>query len=115
MFSSNEYFMDQKDSASHLSTNDSWLRSLYPKLRVAFNATDESTQLANLLTANAPTRQAVVNAVVASPEYMTQVIQNFYAAYMGRAAGVSEIASGLSLLQQGGTPEQLIGVIFGYA
>ena len=113
VFSSNEYFMDQRDGATHLSTNDSWLRSLYPNLRVAFNATDESTQLANVLEAYAPTRRAVVNAIVASPEYMTQVIQNLYTVYMGRAAGVGEIASGLALLQGGATPEQVIGVILG--
>ena len=112
VFSSNEYFMDQKDPTG-LSTNDSWLKSLYPKLRVAFNATAESTQLANVLSAYAPARQAVVNAVLASPEYLTQVVQNLYMTYMGRAAAVGDIAFGLNLLEQGGTQEQLIAAILG--
>jgi hypothetical protein len=113
VFSSNEYFMDQKDPTTHLSSNDSWLKSLYPKLHVAFNATAEATQLANVLAAYAPARQAVVNAVLASPEYMTQVVQSLYTTYMGRAAGVGDIAFGLNLLQGGGTPEQLIAAILG--
>jgi hypothetical protein len=113
VFSSNEYFMDQKDPASGLSTNDSWLRSLYPKLRVAFNATDESTQLANVLKAYSPARQAVANAVVSSPEYQTQIVQGLYATYMGRGAGAGDVAFGLNLLQSGGTPEQLIAAILG--
>ncbi len=113
VFSSNEYFLDQKDPTTHLSSNDSWLKSLYPNLHVAFNATDESTQLANLLGAYAPARQAVVNAVLASPEYMTQVVQSLYTTYMGRAAGVGDIAFGLNLLEGGGTQEQLIAAILG--
>jgi len=113
VFSSNEYFMDQKDAATHLSTNDSWLRSLYPKLRVAFNATAESTQLANVLTAYAPARQAVVNAVLSSPEYLTQIVTHLYSRYMGGYPQSSDIAFGLNFLQQGGTPEQLIAVILG--
>jgi hypothetical protein len=113
VFSSNEYFMDQKDPVTHLSTNDSWLRSLYTNLRVPFNATAESTQLANVLTAYAPARQAVVNAVVSSPEYLTQVIQGLYSKYMGRSAQSGDIAFGLNLLQQGGTQERLIAAILG--
>jgi hypothetical protein len=113
VFSSNEYFMDQKDAVTHLSTNDSWLRSLYPKLRVAFNATDESTQLGNVLAAYAPARQAVVNAIVSSPEYLTQVVQSLYTTYMGRSAQSGDVAFGLNLLQQGGTQEQLIAAILG--
>ena len=54
VFSSQEYFSDQTDPVTHLSTNDSWLKSLYSHLGVAFNATDESTQLNNLLAAYAP-------------------------------------------------------------
>ncbi len=114
VFSSQEYFLDQRDAVTNLSTNDSWLRSLYPHLGVAFNATDESTQLANVLAAYAPARQAVVNAVVGSPEYMTQVIQSLYTTYMGRSAGVGDIAFGLNLLEQpGGSQEQLIAAILG--
>jgi hypothetical protein len=113
VFSSNEYFMDQKDAVTHLSTNDSWLKSLYPNLRVAFNATAESTQLANVLAAYAPARQAVVNAVISSPEYLTQVVQTVYTTYMGRPAGVGDVAIGLNHLQNGGTPEQLIAAILG--
>jgi hypothetical protein len=55
----------------------------------------------------------VVNAVLSSPEYLTQVVRNAYTTYMGRAASVGEVASGLTLLQNGGTPEQLIAAILG--
>jgi hypothetical protein len=111
VFSSNEYFMDHKDAVSHLATNDSWLRSVYGSLRVPLTA--ESTQLAGILAAYAPARQAVVNAIVSSPEYLTQVVQGLYSRYMGRAAGVGDMAFGLTLLQQGGTQEQLIAAILG--
>jgi hypothetical protein len=53
------------------------------------------------------TRYQVVQAVVTSPEYRTDVVEGLYQTYFGRLADPSGLAIGVQFLNGGGTAEQL--------
>jgi streptogramin lyase len=61
----------------------------------------------NLLDNEGITRQQVIAAIGASPEYRGIQVQNFYQQYLHRAADPSGLATGTAFLESGGTPEQL--------
>jgi hypothetical protein len=109
-----EYFFDQTDSSTGLHTNQSWVQSLFTSLQYTPGPTAVSTWVNNLLAAYQPQRQAVINAILTSTEYRTNLITAAYNTYLGRAPSAAELAAGLQQLAAGVTDEQFIAnVILG--
>ncbi len=109
---SGEYFLDQSDPTDGgLSTNNSWLTSLYNSLLVPFNQAGETANLEALIADYTPTRVAVATSFLNSIEYRTDFITNEYEALLGRSPTTgtnSEVSYWLSALAAGTTQEQLI-------
>ncbi len=106
---SQEYFLDQSDpSDGGLSTNNSWLTSLYNNLLVPFDPAGETANLEALIADYTPTRVAVATSFLTSIEYRTDFITNEYEALLGRSPATGEVSHWQSALAAGTTQEQLI-------
>ena len=108
MIASNEYFLKQRDP-NGLATNAQWLTSLYTRLlarqpdSAGFNA-----NLNTILNGYHLQRQLDSNAIIASAEYLSNVVRGLYQTYLRRQPTPGELAVGLASLQNGGTNEQII-------
>jgi hypothetical protein len=106
LLGSQEYFFLQTDSSTGLHTDQSWVQSLYTSLQYAPGPNSVSNWVNNLLRAYAPQRQAVINAILTSTEYRTNLITAAYSTYLGRTPTAAELAAGLRQLAAGVTDEQ---------
>jgi subtilisin-like proprotein convertase family protein len=111
IFGSQEYFFNHPD-ANGLHTNQSWVDSLFTNLHRT-NATENATLVANLEAAYAPQRLAAAAAVTSSAEYRTNLVNQYYNSYLGRAPSVGEINFWLGQFAAGFTTEQFQARLLG--
>jgi hypothetical protein len=106
--SSNEYVDLPRVGA----TNSGYVSALYQDL---LGRAPSPTELATWLTAmsNGMTRLQVAQAILASTEYRTDLIQGWYRKYLGRPATNDEITSGLSSFGAGAKDGQIIANLIG--
>src|SRR5262249_30233705 len=102
----------QQTDASGLSTNQAWVNSMFTKLNRS-NPAEAATLLNNLDAAYTPLRQQAAATITSGTEYRTNLINNFYNAYLGRSAGPGEVSYWLSQFASGFTTEQLQARLLG--
>jgi hypothetical protein len=108
ILSSSEYFADQKDPVSQLSTNTTWLTSLYQKLLRRVPDPGINTWHDFIENGYQAQRQAVATALDTSTEYRRDVIISYYKTYLRRSPTTTELNSLLGMFQTKLTDEQVI-------
>ncbi len=100
---SGEYFAKNTTAATPLpSQEQQWANALYTSVLGAPNSSaEQATDLPFLATADFNARGAVVNAVVGSPEYRTDVIDFIYESDLHRAPAPNEVAAFLPIVGAG--------------
>jgi hypothetical protein len=111
LLGSQEYFFDQSD-ATGLHTNVTWVDSLYPALQLPFDPAGATASVNRLLNLYAPQRLAVINAILSSTEYRTNVITKAFG-FLGRPPSPSEVSTWLRNLAAGMTYEQMVATLMG--
>jgi hypothetical protein len=106
--SSNEYFHLPRVGA----TNSGYVSALYQSL---LGRPPSPNELTTWLTAmsGSTTRLQVAQAILASTEYRTDLLQSWYRRFLGRPATNDEITSGLSSFGAGAKDEQIIANLIG--
>jgi hypothetical protein len=95
--------------AAQLTTNEQYVQTLY------HDFLGRTASTVDLVAWNAlfPRigRLAVVNGLVRSPEALTRLVDRLYLTFLNRPADTAGEAASVGFLQQGGTEEQLIGLL----
>jgi hypothetical protein len=95
-------------------TELTWASSLYTKL---LGRNPSQAELTNLLVAvlngYQAARQSITSAIAGSTEAETAVVAGYYTQFLGRTASPNELSPWVSLLQSGGSREQVIAAIVG--
>jgi hypothetical protein len=110
ILSSLEFFSDQKDP-NGLSTNDSWLASLYSLLLRRQPDPGINTWRDFIDNGYQQQRQAAVSALEASAEYKQLVITSYFKTYLRRAPSAGELNAFASAFESTATDEQVISAL----
>ncbi|HLJ95082.1 MAG TPA: DUF4214 domain-containing protein, partial [Gemmataceae bacterium] len=103
---SQEYFVTSGN------TELAWATSLYTKI---LNRNPDSAGLTNtlvsVLNGFTATRQTITSGIGASTEAETKVVASYYTQYLGRTGSPGELSPWVTLIQGGGTREQVTAAI----